>query len=88
MLWRHGEACAQVGGELVGEVVVALAAGYRHWLALTQRGRVFSCATGDDGYARSLAGEPAVMPNADGELGRPSSASGPDASSPGTLRKT
>ena len=75
-----------MGGALAGEAVVALAAGYRHWLALTRRGRVFSCATGDDGYAASLAGQPAVAPNAHGELGRTTNTSIADASSPGALR--
>lgn len=44
---------------------MALAAGYTHWLALTARGRVFSCATGDDGYAGALA-RAEVAPRAGG----------------------
>lgn len=85
---RCDEARAQVGGALAGEAVVALTAGYRHWLALTQRGRVISCATGDDGYAAGLAGAPAGAPSAGGELGRPTRTSGADASSPGMPQKT
>ena len=48
--------------------VVAISVGYVHWAALTSEGAVFTCDTGDDGYAGTLANPRA--PNADGELGR------------------
>ena len=48
--------------------VVAISVGYVHWAALTSDGAVFTCDTGDDGYAGTLANKRA--PNADGELGR------------------
>lgn len=34
--------------------VVALSAGYMHWLALTASGQVYACDTGFDGYAGLL----------------------------------
>lgn len=56
------------GGGLDQAKVVAVSAGYVHWVALTSDGGVFTCATGDDGYAATLA-TPRVG-NLDGELGR------------------
>jgi N-acetylgalactosamine 4-sulfate 6-O-sulfotransferase len=53
--------------------VVAMSVGYVHWAALTSDGAVFTCDTGDDGYAGTLAN--ARAPNADGELGREMSGS-------------
>jgi hypothetical protein len=88
---------AQVGGALAAEVVVALAAGYSQWLALTAGGRVFSCSTGDDGYGRGLALAPgagapdaaasarARSGDADGALGRRIGRGSAGALAPGAL---
>ncbi|KAI8472649.1 MAG: P-loop containing nucleoside triphosphate hydrolase protein [Monoraphidium minutum] len=67
---KRGRAHAprRVGGALAEEGVVAVATGYTFWAAATRGGRVFTCATGDDGYAGTLPGPRA--PNAAGELGR------------------
>lgn len=48
--------------------VVAISVGYVHWVAVTSDGAVYTCNTGDDGYAGTLPNAREV--NAEGELGR------------------
>ncbi|CAD7698079.1 unnamed protein product [Ostreobium quekettii] len=58
----------EVGGQLAGEKVVGIDAGYVFWAVVTSCGEVFTCDTQDDGYASTL---PRSRPaNEDGELGR------------------
>ena len=58
----------RVRGQLSGEAVVAVDAGYVHWIAATAAGGAFTCDTGDDGYAATLPSGPPN--NKEGELGR------------------
>ena len=46
----------RIAGFDISDPVVALAAGYTFWLALTASGRVFACDTAFDGYAGLLPG--------------------------------
>ena len=69
------------GGGLESEQVSEASAGYAHLLLRTARGALYSCASGDDGYAGRLAQPP--PPNEHGELGRLSSA--PEATQPRPL---
>ena len=57
-----------------GVRIVTASVGYVHWLALDDSGRVWSCDTGDDGYAATL--EHRRGANADGELGRRATSEG------------
>lgn len=68
----------QVQGALQGRHVVALSTGFSFWVAATRTGQVFTCATGDDGYAGTLPLE--RQANAGGELGR-----GGDPNTPGAV---
>ncbi|KAG2441828.1 hypothetical protein HXX76_003436 [Chlamydomonas incerta] len=58
----------KVEGELAGKRVVAFDAGYVFWLAATDEGAVYTCASQDDGYAGTLSNK--HTPNNAGELGR------------------
>jgi alpha-tubulin suppressor-like RCC1 family protein len=64
---RHVPRHVTAGG-LGDAFVIGVSVGYVHWLALTDDGRVFSCDTGDDGYAATLASR--RRGNGEGELGR------------------
>jgi alpha-tubulin suppressor-like RCC1 family protein len=57
-----------VGGGVDAARIVGASVGYVHWLAVSSDGAVFSCDTGDDGYAATLAER--REGNRDGELGR------------------
>jgi len=59
---------AAVGAPPLPPRIVSVSAGYVHWLAVSADGRLFSCDSGDDGYAATLPG--ARRGNAEGELGR------------------
>lgn len=59
----------RIGAERFGGArVAAVSTGYVFWVAADEYGRVYTCGTGDDGYAGTLPNRRA--PNAAGELGR------------------
>ncbi|GMH38730.1 hypothetical protein BSKO_06614 [Bryopsis sp. KO-2023] len=57
-----------IKGQLEGRKVVKMDIGYVFWIALTDSGEVFTCDTGDDGYAGTL--PTPRQQNIAGELGR------------------
>jgi alpha-tubulin suppressor-like RCC1 family protein len=61
---------AITGGGLETERAAAVAAGYAHVLILTTSGTLYTCESGDDGYAGRLRTAPAL--NSFGQLGRES----------------